>query len=76
MPKKELAKGYDQVANVPGTGSSSTRWPTYQARATAQPGDRLDAVRQVPPLLQAAARPGGQRTRHRQQLNQVIASMW
>ncbi|MEE7583622.1 hypothetical protein [Klebsiella pneumoniae] len=55
--------------------NSSTRWPTYQAPAAAQPGDRLDAVRQVPPLLQAAARPGGQRTRHRQQLNQVIASM-
>nr|AGH89348.1 conserved hypothetical protein similar to pRA3.02 [uncultured bacterium] len=47
-------KEINQVANSPGTGSSSTRWPTHQASA--------------------AARPGGQLTRHRQQLDQVANS--
>ncbi|RCJ42826.1 hypothetical protein DM084_30325, partial [Klebsiella pneumoniae] len=66
-------------ANLPGTGSSSTRWPssdldarrkstrrpTYQAPAAARPGG------QVQIWTPEGNQPGGQLTRHRQQLDQV-----
>nr|UNS24414.1 hypothetical protein [Escherichia coli] len=67
------------MANSPGIGSSSTRWPrsdldarrkstrwpTYQAPAAARPG------RQVQIWTPEGNQPGGQLTRHRQQLDQV-----
>ncbi|AHE41803.1 hypothetical protein FMK52_28470 [Klebsiella pneumoniae] len=67
------------MANSPGIGSSSTRWPssdldarrkstrwpTYQAPAAARPGG------QVQIWTPEGNQPGGQLTRHRQQLDQV-----
>ncbi|MBL2866719.1 hypothetical protein ELL13_28110 [Klebsiella pneumoniae] len=43
----------------------STRWPTYQAPAAARPGG------QVQIWTPEGNQPGGQLTRHRQQLDQV-----
>ncbi|EHA3615737.1 hypothetical protein JKM53_004829, partial [Escherichia coli] len=43
----------------------STRWPTHQASAAARPGG------QVQIWTPEGNRPGGQLTRHRQQLDQV-----
>nr|WP_202035087.1 hypothetical protein [Pseudomonas aeruginosa] len=58
-------KEINQVANSPGTGSSSTRWPTHQAPAAVRPGS------QVQIWTPEGNQPGGQLTRHRQQLDQV-----
>ncbi|RCJ72075.1 hypothetical protein DM081_30270, partial [Klebsiella pneumoniae] len=68
-----------QVTNRPGTGSSSTRWPssdldarrkstrwpTYQALAAGRPGA------QVQIWTREGNQPGGHLTRHRQPLDQL-----
>ncbi|MFM0874638.1 hypothetical protein QU886_27105, partial [Klebsiella pneumoniae] len=58
-------KEINQVANSPGTGSSSTRWPSSDLDA------RRKSTRWPTHQAPAAAQPGGQLTRHRQQFDQV-----